>query len=756
MFQNITRTGRLTRLSAISSILLMSAPVWAQPAFVPGEGFRPVRFTHSKAAPSIAKDPREAVISTTISVTNATGSIGASGVSLSGAASLSGIGDGTLTGNVSLTPSASGNLLGTFVITLNGSGDKINGTLTVPPSALAGGALTGSVSITGGTGAYAGATGSFPNITGALSIGLSVSLTFTGAGTITTGGTGGPSGGTSPVVSEVLDAASNTKDVAQGSIFIVKGSNLSAAGFAQMGFPLPTTSGGVSIKFAPLGAGASGNGTSAFLVYLYNQGGVNQLAAVVPSTLAVGTYDVAVTYNGVTGVIGGGVKVVQRKPALLTADSTGGGLAVVQNYISATQLDIDRLTTFASSGFTFSPAKPGQTLIAWATGFGPVTGSDNTASPGFDFSANGVNVQVIVGGVSIKPLYAGRAPGLAGADQINFVLPANIPTGCTVSFQVSMNGVLSQNAFIAIAPDGNSTACVQPGFTTSQLQQYDNGASYTLGVFSLSQFSTTVAGQGTVKIDSASGQFVRYTGAQLLGLTQAQSQLSASNACYVQHLVSTTQQNGLTINSTGLDAGNITLNGPSGSGITNKAFTQESKSNTYSINLGFEGGGFTLPGSTPVNLVGGTYTVAGAGGKDVGRFNANVSIGSPLTVTGGLPATVVRAAGLPLSWTGGNASDLVIITGSATNITGSGTNQIFDTWTFVCSTTAGARSFTVPPSILTQLPVTSSNPLSGATGSLAVMSGVSSPFTAPLTAGGSIDSGAFTSFVGTLSTPAYQ
>src|SRR5206468_8476283 len=133
-------------------------------------------------------------------------------------------------------------------------------------------------------------------------------------------------------------------------------------------------------------------------------------------------------------------QVVQRKIGLITADSSGSGLAVIQNFISQTQLDIDRFTTFSSSGFTFSPSKPGQVLIAWATGMGPVSGSDNTASPGFDFSKNGVDVKVIVGGVSITPLYAGRAPGLAGADQINFALPSSIPTGCTVSFQVSVNG----------------------------------------------------------------------------------------------------------------------------------------------------------------------------------------------------------------------------------------------------------------------------------------------------------------------------
>jgi uncharacterized protein (TIGR03437 family) len=741
MFNSTGRNGLLASCGVICSIFLMSAPVWAQPSIHAGRGVVNASYVASASA---ERGPKSAVINTTLTVTDASGSLGAAGATFAGKASFTNIGDGAFTGTMGLSPTAAGNLNGIFTVTLNTSGDKLNGTISVPTTALSGGAYMGSATITGGTGAYAGAVGSFPLITGTLAIGLNISLTFTGVGTITTGGAVGPP---TPAITEVLDAASYTKDLAQGSIFVVKGSNLSASGFTQMSFPLPTASGGVSIKFAAPGTGASGQGTSAYLVYLYNLTGVNQLAAVVPSTLAVGTYDVAVTYNNTTGTIPG-VRVVQRKPELITADSTGSGLAVVQNYISAAQLDIDRLTTFSASGFTFSPSKPGQTLIAWATGFGPVSGSDNTASPGFDFSTNGVNVQVIVGGMSIKPLYAGRAPGLAGADQINFTLPANVPTGCTVSFQVSMNGVLSNTTFIAIAPDANATACVQPGFTTAQLQQYDNGASFTTGYFALAQFTQTLPQVGAVKINSASGGFTRFTGFQLAGLAQAQAQVTTSGACYVTHSVSSTQTTAIPSTGRGLDAGSVTINGPAASGLSNKLLNQDPNSYTYSLNLGIEGG-LSIPGSINASLVAGSYTVNGAGGKDVGRFNATVNLGASLNVTGGLPATVVRSAGLPLSWTGGNASDLVQIIGSSGTTTGTGANTVVDSWLFVCTTNAGAGSFTVPASVLTQLPAS-------ATGSLFVASGAVSTFSAPLTAGGNIDNGAFVSFVGTGATPAYQ
>ncbi len=71
-------------------------------------------------------------------------------------------------------------------------------------------------------------------------------------------------------------------------------------------------------------------------------------------------------------------------------------------------------------------------MIAYGTGMGPLAGGDNSASPVYDFSTHGVTVQAIVGGMTIPVAYAGRA-GYAGEDQINFTLPANVPTGCAVS-----------------------------------------------------------------------------------------------------------------------------------------------------------------------------------------------------------------------------------------------------------------------------------------------------------------------------------
>src|ERR1035437_3873198 len=630
-----------------------------------------------------------ATVNTTLTVTNATGSIGAS-IIVSGPATLPNIGSGsgTFSATLSLTPDSSGNYSAPFTITLTGGADKITGTLKLPGEALSGGPLTGAAAtVTGGSGAYAGAVGSFPALTGSGSFGATgITLSFTGAGTIITGGP------VAPTITDVLDAGGYTKNIAQGSIFVVKGTTLSASGFTQMSFPLPTSSSGVSITFTPA---LGGTGTLAYLVYLYNQGGVNQLAGVLPSGLAVGNYNVTVTNGTVSAPFA--TQVVQRKLGLITADSSGSGLAVIQNYISAAQLDIDRFTTFSASGFTFSPSRPGQILIAWATGMGPVTGGENTASPGFDFNANGVNVKVIVGGVSITPLYAGRAPGLAGADQINFALPSDIPPGCTVSFQVSVNGVLSNPSFIAIAPDASATACVAPGYTTQQLRNFDNGGSLTTGAFGITQFTIAAPSLGTVKSNTIGGGFSRITGFQLASASQGDMPVIQSGSCQVfQSTISGTTSGGGT--ATFLDAGAVTINGPAGSSLTNQALTKTN--NLYSL-TNIEG--FPLPGQTSFSLPAGTYTLNGAGGNDVGSFNTSITLRSPPPLSSPLPATVTRSAGLTLDWTGGNASDLVEILGGSSTSTGTGTSAVTSSAAFICITTAGQRTFTVPPSILIQL-----------------------------------------------------
>ena len=109
----------------------------------------------------------------------------------------------------------------------------------------------------------------------------------------------------------------------------------------------------------------------------------------------------------------------------------------------------------------------------------------------------------------------------------------------------------------------------------------------------------------------------------------------------------------------------------------------------------------------------------------MGSFNTSITIGPPLTLNNpALPATVTESAGLTLNWTGGNASDVVEIVGDSGTTSGTGANEITTATEFVCTTTAGQKTFTVPASILTQLPTISAAQVAAGTasGSLEVLS----------------------------------
>lgn len=550
--------------------------------------------------------------------------------------------------------------------------------------------------------------------------------------------------GITPTITAVLDAGSYTPNIAEGSVFVIKGTGLSSPGLTQPPFPLPTAIGGVSIAFTPA---LGGSPTLAFIDYLYNTGGMNQLAAILPSTLPVGFYNLTVTNNGVTSSPFP-VTVVAQKPGLLTVDESGDGLAVAQNYISATELDLDRYTTGTVAGFTISPAHPGETLIAWATGFGAVPFADNMGAPVYNYAANGANIQVIVGGTSITPAYAGSAPNFAGADQIDFTLPANVATGCVVPFQISENGILSKPTFLSIATPG-ATACVQPGYTTSQLQSFDNGGTVDVGGFSILQENESAGGMSFV-LTQAGGALTQYSGFELAGIPAPVSIGTASGSCTVVQITPTTQPMVFPSTSTNLDAGRIGLSGPSGSNLTNVTIPESA--NTYQ--LGVNGPGSSVNGI----MVPGTYTLNADGGAGVGPFTASLILGAPLTVTGGLPSTVTRSAGLTINWTGGNSSDVVAVAGTATTIT----NDFQTGATFICLTTAGAGGITVPSSILSQLPAVTAAQIANlaGVGSLSVNT-ASTPsngnglFTAPLVAGGSINA-TFVRSVEIGDTPAYQ
>ena len=148
--------------------------------------------------------------------------------------------------------------------------------------------------------------------------------------------------------------------IAQGSLFIVFGQNMGPAKIVQVSsFPLPTSAGlaGTSIQITI-------NGTSVDAIMLYTL--ATQVAAVLPSSTPIGTGTMTVTYNGQTSAAAP-ITVVKSTFGIFAVNQSGTGQAVLQNVNSATDRPFNSLT---------QSAQPGQVMILWGTGLGPVTGNE--------------------------------------------------------------------------------------------------------------------------------------------------------------------------------------------------------------------------------------------------------------------------------------------------------------------------------------------------------------------------------------------
>jgi uncharacterized protein (TIGR03437 family) len=174
----------------------------------------------------------------------------------------------------------------------------------------------------------------------------------------------------------------------------------------------------------------------------------NQVNALVPFGVATGSQPVIVTNSG--GVSAStNVTVNALQPGLLATSTFNiGGV----QYAVALTPDFSTyiLPAGAISGVTSAPAQPGQTIVLFGTGFGPV--STGIAAGQIVAQSNSlVNaVQFSVGGVPATVAYAGLAPGEAGVYQFNLVVP-NVPSGnAALTFTQTNGSANTQTLYLAI------------------------------------------------------------------------------------------------------------------------------------------------------------------------------------------------------------------------------------------------------------------------------------------------------------------
>ena len=189
--------------------------------------------------------------------------------------------------------------------------------------------------------------------------------------------------------------------IAQGSIFILYGSNLGPADLASQAAPLKADLAGVTIDVTV-------NGTTRHALPYYVS--ATQIGAVLPSATPAGEGKIKVTYNGPASAPAD-IKVVQAAFGLLTLNAAGSGpvaaLDLNYQYIDPTHA-----------------VNPGEAISLWGTGLGPATG-DETAFP-FPQADMTTPIDVYIGGQTANVLYHGRSqyPGL---DQIVVKVPQGVP-----------------------------------------------------------------------------------------------------------------------------------------------------------------------------------------------------------------------------------------------------------------------------------------------------------------------------------------
>ncbi len=223
------------------------------------------------------------------------------------------------------------------------------------------------------------------------------------------------SSGTTPSIGGLTNGASFVVNSAPGMTLSVFGSQLGPSAQAASAVPLPFTMNGVA---------ATINGVAAPLYYV----SAGQINLQIP-------YETAANSNALLSVNNNG-KVATKSFAV---GSTAPGIFVDQN----------------KAPVPSTSAARGQTITLFITGAGVLTPQLATgAAPSAQTALANLprpaqNASVTVAGINAPIAFIGDTPGLVGVVQINYQVPANVPTG-TQPVVVSIGGVASQSALLTV------------------------------------------------------------------------------------------------------------------------------------------------------------------------------------------------------------------------------------------------------------------------------------------------------------------
>lgn len=223
----------------------------------------------------------------------------------------------------------------------------------------------------------------------------------------------------------------------QRAISSLYGANLaSQTASADGGPPLPFTLGGTTLTI----------GSNSVPLFFVSPGQLNFQVPFLSVTKA--TQEPLVITQG-TLITTINVTLAPYAPALFTTNSQGSGQAsaVINGTASLPA---------PSGAFPGSrPVNPGEFVALYATGLGdvnvrPLLGS---ASPSNPPSTTLTKPTVTLAGEALDPslvVFSGLAPGFVGLYQVNFQIPATAPSGDAIPLSLTIGGITSNTATIAI------------------------------------------------------------------------------------------------------------------------------------------------------------------------------------------------------------------------------------------------------------------------------------------------------------------
>jgi uncharacterized protein (TIGR03118 family) len=180
------------------------------------------------------------------------------------------------------------------------------------------------------------------------------------------------------------------------------------------------------------GVGVTINGTAVPVSFVSN----TQVNILVPSTVSPGTAQIQITNNGLTSAEVT-VNVDPLAPAFFVI---GTNAASGNNYIAAEHVDGNLIGPPATITGA-RPAEPGETIMLFATGFGPTLASSGVLA---------VTPTIVIDGIAAEVTFAGLVD--LGEYQVNVVVPSTVTLGQDVLVVgLSGNFETQPNAFLTIA-----------------------------------------------------------------------------------------------------------------------------------------------------------------------------------------------------------------------------------------------------------------------------------------------------------------